>query len=193
MLGISTSCSQSGKESLTRFMNACSPRYESNAMTNCSPSTPYTHPRCNHCALPGTKIKVNGLTIKTEKFQISIDNLLAQVKRNPTHSMRSSISLSKARSAFRKTMRRLVKRLGSDRGRIQPLIKTDKYLQEANERTSRNGTSIDETRVSCQCPWLADLRSVLQSITRRHSDSSTTMTCFAGTFHSRHSHRFAVR
>jgi uncharacterized protein YtpQ (UPF0354 family) len=115
--------------------------------------------RAMTAALPETKIETDGLTIKMDKIEISIGNLLAQVKRNPAkldqivdQFIQGTIGLSRANEA-----------LGQEswdnvRSRIQPLVKTDKYIQDANERTMRDGQAGDSSAFLISAPWLADLR-----------------------------------
>ncbi len=110
-------------------------------------------------ALPDAKVQINGLIIKTDKFEISIGNLLAQAKRNPMQLdeiieqfIRGTLGLSREQEP-----------LGQEswheaRSRIQPLLKTDKYIQEANECTDREGQGYDNPAFLVSLPWLADLR-----------------------------------
>lgn len=117
-------------------------------------------------SFPDTDVKVNGMTLTVNQFQLSIGNLLSQVKRNPSgmktmieHFVQGIVGLSKQTG----------EKLGSEsweavRGRIQPLLKTDKYIQEANQRTQLKGDeSLDSSAVRfapflISAPWLAELR-----------------------------------
>ena len=110
-------------------------------------------------AMPDAKVQNKGLTIKTDKFEISIGNLLAQAKRNPMQVdeivdefIRGTLGLSRSQE-----------NLGEEswheaRSRIQPLLKTDKYIQEANERTTRQGQDGESSAFLVSLPWLADIR-----------------------------------
>jgi uncharacterized protein YtpQ (UPF0354 family) len=109
-------------------------------------------------AMPDAKIQENGLTITTEKFEISIGNILAQVKRNPQQFneivdqfIHGTIGLSQSDEALGQESWENV------RDRIQPLLKSDKYIQDANERTTRKNKSYGSPFL-ISAPWLADLR-----------------------------------
>ena len=115
---------------------------------------------------PDTEIKVSGMTVTVNQFQLSIGNLLSQVMRNPSgmetmvdHFVQGIVGLAKRKG----------EKLGSEswesaRSRIQPLLKTDKYIQEANQRTQvksddSEGSSPPRTApFLISAPWLAELR-----------------------------------
>ncbi len=110
--------------------------------------------------LPSSKIEIDGLKIVTDKFELSIGNLLVQVKRNPSllielvdHFIEGMIGVAKANEALGKES------WDSVRVRIQPLLKSDKYIQEVNQITTRNQNSTSApSAFLVSAPWLADLR-----------------------------------
>lgn len=110
-------------------------------------------------ALPDANVRIDGLTIKTDKFEVSIGNLLSEAKRNPTRLdeivnqfIQGTIGLSRDQEILGQESWHEV------RSRIQPLLKTDKYIQEANERTTRHDQDSDRLAFLISAPWLADLR-----------------------------------
>lgn len=106
--------------------------------------------------MPNGKIEIKGLNIVTDKFQLSIGNLLSQVKRNPAqldeivdHFIQGTVGLSQADEELGQESWEAV------RGRIQPMLKPDKYIQEVNQKTNRN---TKDSAFLISAPWLADLR-----------------------------------
>ncbi len=160
MLGISTSCSVESKEAyLPLFERMLSSlRINRDDELLASRVIKRIHSAIV-AALPDAPIQVDGLTIKTDKFEISIGNLLAQIKRNPPQFdeivdqfIQGTVGLSHSAEI-----------LGQEswdevRSRVQPLLKTDKYIQEANERTTRKDQASDSSAFLISAPWLADLR-----------------------------------
>jgi uncharacterized protein YtpQ (UPF0354 family) len=110
--------------------------------------------------LPQSKIEIEGLKIFTDKFEVSIDNLLSQVKQNPIktdalvdHFIQGMVGLSTANEALGQESWEAV------HDRIQPLIKPEKYIREVNHKTNRNPNSMQgESAFLISAPWLADLR-----------------------------------
>jgi uncharacterized protein YtpQ (UPF0354 family) len=111
-------------------------------------------------AMPGTDIQVHGLTIKTEKLEVSIGNLLSEIKRNPAQLeqmvdrfVQGTIGVTQAEKAIGRETWEL------SRHRIQPLLKSDKYIQEVNQRTvQREGSQQLVSTFLVSLPWLTDLR-----------------------------------
>ena len=160
MLGISTNCPVEKKEIYAPLFERMlsSLRINRNDEMLASQILTRVH-RAITDAMPDAKVENDGLTIKTERFEVSIGNLLAQAKRNPMQLdeildqfIRGTLGLSRA-----------AENLGQESwhsasGRIQPMLKTDKYIQEANERTTRADQSPDSSPFLVSLPWLADLR-----------------------------------
>ncbi|XZE22412.1 DUF1444 family protein [Pirellulaceae bacterium SH449] len=160
MLGISTSCSVEKKEVYIPLFERMLSSLRINRDDELLASRILTRVlRAITAALPDAKVQNDGLTIKTDKFEVSIENLMAQVKRNPIRLdeivdqfIRGTLGLSRHQET-----------LGQEswdevRGRIQPMLKSDKYIQEANERTTRKGQDSDSSSFLVSLPWLADLR-----------------------------------
>ncbi len=106
--------------------------------------------------MPNGKVEVKGLNIVTDKFELSIGNILSQVKRNPAkfdeivdHFIQGTIGLSQTDEELGQESWEAV------RGRIQPLLKPDKYIQEVNQKTNRHKVG---SAFLISAPWLADLR-----------------------------------
>ncbi|MCY2984691.1 MAG: hypothetical protein NTY15_13795 [Planctomycetota bacterium] len=106
--------------------------------------------------MPNGKVEVKGLNIVTDKFELSIGNILSQVKRNPSkfdeivdHFIQGTIGLSQTEEELGQESWEAV------RGRIQPLLKPDKYIQEVNQKTNRHK---EGSAFLISAPWLADLR-----------------------------------
>jgi uncharacterized protein YtpQ (UPF0354 family) len=160
ILGISTSCSVTKKETYIPLFERMLSSLRINRDDELLAIRIITRIRdAMVAALPDANVQIDGLTIKTDKFEISVGNLLADVKRNPTkfdeivdQFIHGTIGLSRDREL-----------LGQEswddvRSRIQPLLKTDKYIQEANERTVRSNQTSDSSAFLISSPWLADLR-----------------------------------
>jgi uncharacterized protein YtpQ (UPF0354 family) len=160
MLGISTNCPVEKKETYAPLFERMlsSLRINRNDEMLATQILTRVH-RAITAAMPDAKLENDGLTIKTERFEVSIGNLLAQAKRNPRQLdeivdqfIRGTLGLS-----------RDSENLGQEswheaRSRIQPMLKTDKYIQEANERTTRTDQDSDNSAFLVSLPWLADLR-----------------------------------
>ena len=160
MLGVSTTCSVENKETFGPLFE----RMLSSLRINRDEELLATRIIQRICkaivaALPDTKIQVRGLTIKTDKFEISIGNLLAQVNRNPAQFDEVVDQFIKGTIGLSSSDEVLGQELWEDvRLRIQPLFKTDKYIQEANERTMGGDQPSDDSAFLISAPWLADLR-----------------------------------
>ena len=109
--------------------------------------------------LPNSKVQVKGLNIVTDRFELSIGNLLTQVKREPSmlneivdHFIQGTVGLSNADEELGQESWEAAK------SRIQPLLKPDKYIQEVNHRTSQHNSSEAGSPFLISAPWLADLR-----------------------------------
>jgi len=109
--------------------------------------------------LPNSKVEVKGLSIVTDRFELSIGNLLTQVKREPSmlneivdHFIQGTVGLSKADEELGQESWEAAK------SRIQPLLKPDKYIQEVNHKTTRSNSSEADSPFLISAPWLADLR-----------------------------------
>ena len=160
MLGISTSCSVERKETYLPLFERMLSSLRINRDDELMASRVITRiHNAIAAALPNAKVEINGLTIKTDKFEISIGNLLAQLKRNPTQFdeiieqfIQGTIGLSLGEEILGQESWEEV------RSRILPLLKTDKYIQEANERTMRKDQTSDSSAFLISAPWLADLR-----------------------------------
>ncbi len=110
-------------------------------------------------ALPDAKITIEGSTIKTDKFEISVGNLLAQVKRNPAKFDEIVDQFIQGTIGLSRTDEVLGQELWDEvRSRIHPLLKSDKYIQEANARTLHRDQASDDSAFLISAPWLADLR-----------------------------------
>jgi len=104
---------------------------------------------------PDKKLKIDGLNLTIDRFELSISNLLAQIKRNPSglneavdHFIQGTLGITEAAEP-----------VGSEswesiRDRILPLLKSDKYIQDVNRRTVRGR----ENSFLISAPWLADVR-----------------------------------
>ena len=104
---------------------------------------------------PDKKLKIDGLNLTIDRFELSIGNLLAQIKRNPSglneavdHFIQGTLGITEAAEP-----------VGSEswesiRDRILPLLKSDKYIQDVNRRTVRGR----ENSFLISAPWLADVR-----------------------------------
>ena len=106
--------------------------------------------------MPNGKVEVKGLNIVTDKFELSIGNIISQVKRNPAqldeivdHFIQGTLGLSQTDEQLGQETWESV------RARIQPLLKPDKYIQEVNQKTNRNK---EGSAFLVSAPWLADLR-----------------------------------
>jgi uncharacterized protein YtpQ (UPF0354 family) len=106
--------------------------------------------------MPNGKVEVKGLNIVTDKFELSIGNILSQVKRNPTkldeivdHFIQGTVGLSQGDEELGQESWESV------RSKIQPLLKPDKYIQEVNHKTNRHK---EGSAFLISAPWLADLR-----------------------------------
>ncbi|MEQ1825252.1 MAG: hypothetical protein ABL921_04875 [Pirellula sp.] len=110
--------------------------------------------------MPDAKIEVHGLTIKTENYELSIGNLLNEVKRNPSQLDEMVDKFVQGTIGIAQNDERLGQESWSaSRDRIQPLLKPDKYIQEVNHRTvQRNGTEQLASTFLVSVPWLTDLR-----------------------------------
>ena len=109
--------------------------------------------------LPNSKVEVKGLNIVTDRFELSIGNLLTQVKREPSmlneivdHFIQGTVGLSKSEEVLGQESWEAAK------SRIQPLLKPDKYIQEVNHKTNRSNSSEAGSPFLISAPWLADLR-----------------------------------
>lgn len=160
MLGISTNCTVGKKETYLPIFERMLSSLRINRDDEVLAGRILT--RVLHAitaALPDSKVQHEGLTIKTDKFEVSIENLLAQAKRNPVQLdeivdqfIRGTLGLSRKHKAIGQESWDEV------RSQIQPMLKTDKYIQDANERTTRKGQDSDSSSFLVSLPWLADLR-----------------------------------
>ncbi len=109
--------------------------------------------------LPNRTIEVKGLKVVADNFELSLDNLLSQVKRDPAmldeivdHFIQGTIGLSQSNEELGQESWESV------RYRIQPLLKPGKYIQEVNQKTNRHKDSKNGSAFLISAPWLADLR-----------------------------------
>ena len=108
---------------------------------------------------PKGRIEIQGLKIITDKFELSIGNVLTQVMRTPAmfdeiveHFIQGTLGLFKSKE-----------KLGEEswegvRQSVQPMLKPDKYVQEVNQRTNQRPDSATVAPFLVSAPWLADLR-----------------------------------
>ena len=160
ILGISSSCSVKLKETyapfVERMLSSLRVRREDELMAARIMSRVH---RALVAQLPNSKIEVKGLKIVTDKFELSIGNLLSQVKRNPTmldeivdQFIQGTVGLAKGEEEVGQESWAAV------RDRIQPMLKPDKYIQAVNQKTNRHKDSKDGSAFLISAPWLADLR-----------------------------------
>ena len=161
ILGISTGCSVKLKETygpfFERMLSSLRVRREDELLATRIMTRVH---RALVTQLPNSKVVVKGLKIVTDKFELSIGNLLSQVKRNPTmldeivdHFIQGTVGLSQGDEELGQESWEAV------RDRIQPLLKSDKYIQEANQKTRRlKDSNKDGAVFLISAPWLADLR-----------------------------------
>jgi len=160
MLGISSSCSANLKETyhplFERMLSSLRIRREDELLATRIMSRIR---KAFLAQLPNSKFEVKGLTIVTDKFELSIGNLLSQVKRNPAmldeivdHFIQGTIGLANGDEELGQESWEAV------RNRIQPLLKPDKYIQDVNQKTNRNTDSQEGSAFLISAPWLADLR-----------------------------------
>ena len=111
-------------------------------------------------ALPDAKIEVKGLKLVTDRFELSIDNLLPQVKRNPAELDEIVDRFVDGLVGMSNTENGMGKETWKEAcEKIQPLLKSDKYVQDVNEimtRPRKDRPKVESFLVST--PWLTDLR-----------------------------------
>jgi len=113
-------------------------------------------------ALPNVKFEHDGrLNLKSSQMKLTLGNLFTELQRNPAHFDEQVGQVVQGIKSTYDQINGIASQTWADvQAKIQPLIKTDTYLQDANLMTQRKGKPNGEDARATQIPfvrWMADL------------------------------------